>query len=281
MAAAVGFALQPEANLTEALYVVPVGMLLSVGFLFLWKTLPPLFDRFTFRIKLLALLATCISAWLLAATALEFAVTALLDAEIVPVEVIGMTFTAITLFVGLAMAILRPLPDQKAATLPPRKQYFYRSLAAALSIFCAVLLASVSSTLGGIVSTFPAIFCTTCVALTLAHGFDLSHAAVAPMMLGSLSVPVYAMAFAQIFPLLLRALDGRRVAAAAITVPLVWLLAILGVSVPVYLLLQRLKRRHANTPAPLVATATDAQITLLDGESSSSSHETIDLADSL
>jgi hypothetical protein len=91
----------------------------------------------------------------------------------------------------------------------------------------------------GIASTFPAIFLTTMVATWVAQGSGVPTGATGPMVLGSLSVGAYAALSAVLYP----------VAGLALGIPLCWMLAVLGTTVPVHLWLLR-GARHGAVPAP-------------------------------
>jgi hypothetical protein len=238
-------------DLSQALFIVPVGMAIDCTFLYIWRTLPrfALIDRLSFHKKLVTLTALCLLSWFVLATCAELSIAAVTRNRLVPIEAIGVSFFVVSTLCGVAVVVLQPLPDPKAAKPVRKRTYFFRSLAAAAAIGASVLLASLDSSLGGIFSTFPAIFVTTCVSLTLSHGgFEVSNGSTGPLILGCQSVSGYAMLFALLHPALVEALGRASPAAAtALAVPLCWLLAVLGVSLPVFLFLRFLKRRQSTT----------------------------------
>ena len=104
-----------------------------------------------------------------------------------------------------------------------------RGSAAALAIGCAVWLSSLSyAMISGLVSTFPAIFLTSMVALWLSQGQDVPQGAAGPMMLGGASVAVYAIVAMWLFPLY----------GVVIGSILTWVISVGGWTVPAYLFLQ-------------------------------------------
>ena len=66
--------------------------------------------------------------------------------------------------------------------------HFSRGLAASLAIFAGGILSQMDvGVLSGIVSTFPAIFLTTMVSVSIAQGADVSTGAIGPLILGGIS----------------------------------------------------------------------------------------------
>lgn len=239
----IGFAAQ-GADLVAAMYFVPIGMICNVLYLVLWRQLPAWCcgRRFSGRTLLWVMLAVCLAAWCVIATALELSVRALVDVGL-PVRVAGAAFLALQLAIGLFMAIARPLPDVKAKIKPSWKAYLIRGVAAGSAVLVADLLASLDASAGAVLSVFPAMFATSTFLLSWSHGVELSRGAIAPMALGSTSVPVYAAIFAEIQPLLAR--DLGVAGATALAVPITWIITVLLTSLPLFLLLRRLKRKRA------------------------------------
>ena len=251
IAAAVGFAIQgkEKVNLNQACFVVPIGISLDCIFLYLWRSIPKFspIKNLSFWRKLAALTVLCLLSWLILATIVEILLQLLSlgDNRIVRVEVLGVCFFVVSTLFGVLLAIFQPIADSKAKKTVAAKTYFYRSLAAAVAIFASVLLASIDSSVGGIVSTFPAIFVTSMVSLTISHrSFELSNSSVGPMILGCQSVSAFAMLFALIFPWLLAKLNSL-VGVTALSVLLSWFCAVVGVSLPAFLFLDKLRRRHS------------------------------------
>jgi hypothetical protein len=186
---------------------------------------------------------------------LEVSVRALVDVGL-PLRVAGVAFVLIQLSVGLYLAIFKPLPDVKAKIKPSWKVYVVRGLAAGSAVFVADLVANFEPSVGGVISTFPAMFATSTFALSWTHGVELSRGAIAPMALGSVSVGVFACLFAEIYTLI--AADIANVAGAiALALPVTWLISVSLTSLPVFLLMRRLKRARA---APIEATENDDEL---------------------
>jgi hypothetical protein len=249
--AAAAFAVQ-GANLVDALYMVPCGMVASVTFLVLWRQLPPICGRCVHepRRLLVAMLLACIVAWFLVAIVIEVTANAL--ADVVPVRAIGLLCLGTQLAIGLFLAICRPLPDRKADKKTTWRMYLARACAAGMAIFVADLLAGFSPSVGGVASTFPAIFSASMFAVSWSHGIDLSRSAIAPMALGSTSVGVYAVLFAELYPLLFDSLQSTP-GALALALPITWLIAVVTTSLPIFLLLRWLKKRQPPLEIPIEA----------------------------
>ena len=114
--------------------------------------------------------------------------------------------------------------------------YAMRGIAAGAAIFIALLLASLNSLIGGIVSVFPSIFLTTMVSLHISQPVGVVLGAAGPMMLGSTAVPVFALAYSLIFPLF----------APHIFYPVIisYLVALVFASIPIGFFLRWLNRKN-------------------------------------
>ena len=101
--------------------------------------------------------------------------------------------------------------------------------AAAIAIGIAVWLSGLSYPfISGLISTFPAIFLTSMIALWLAQGQDVPQGAAGPMMLGGASVGVFAVIAIVLFPMLGPLLGSI----------ITWLISIIGWTIPAYFYLQ-------------------------------------------
>lgn len=240
---AIGFAAQ-GADLVASMYFVPIGMICNVLYLVLWRQMPGWWcgRRFSGRTLLFVMLFVCLASWCVIATALELSVRALVDLGL-PVRLAGAAFLALQLGIGLFLAIKRPLPDVKAKIKPSWKAYLMRGVAAGSAVLVADLLASLDASAGAVLSVFPAMFATSTFLLSWSHGVELSRGAIAPMALGSTSVPVFAALFAEIQPLLAR--DVGVAGAIALSVPITWIITVLLTSLPLFVMLRRLKRKRA------------------------------------
>ena len=203
-----------------AMFAVPSGMLLNAGFLWLWRVVPPKLPSGSMSIRLLLMTCLALTAWGIGA--------------VICVQVQG-TFSPPSTLLGVAMgitALMALLGWLATRTMGPSPKghrkvgpwtLASRGIFAAAAIGCAVWLAGVSGPLAaGMASVFPAIFLTTMVAVWWAQGEAVQGGAVAPMMLGSTSVPAYAIAAAYWIP------EFGVAAGAALS----WLVAVIGVSVP-------------------------------------------------
>lgn len=258
--ASVGIALQ-GGDFATAMSAVPVGMLLDVGFLWLWRVVPPRFGR-------LPVLSTS-RAWLVSATAavtvLAWAVMALLTSAVAfpavarsgvhPVA-IGLGAWIVTAGAGAAATSCEaPSPTQcDGVAEPPQPTSLItltsRACAAAAAISASVLIARSEghATLSGVAATFPAIFLTTMVSLWLQHGASVPGSAIGPMMFGANAVSSYALLSVALFPQL--GVVGGAIAA--------WALAVALWSVPVGAFLFR--RQQRDDDARRAATVLDDRV---------------------
>ncbi|MDA7741009.1 hypothetical protein N8930_04480, partial [Euryarchaeota archaeon] len=178
-----------EDQLMESMAVVPLGMLLNALFLAVWVVLP---SKMSTQRPLVATTVASLVVWACAGVLLLLVIDQMLAA--------GMSNWAVG---GLGLVLLIALAirfnwEPKAA--PKGSQHVRwpilvgRGSAAAIAIGCAVWLAGQGQPLlAGLAAVFPAIFLTSMVALWLAQGETVPQGAAGPMMLGGVSVAVYAL----------------------------------------------------------------------------------------
>ena len=111
-----------------------------------------------------------------------------------------------------------------------------RGAISGIAVFVAVLLGSLSPVMGGLMSLFPAVFGTTMISVWINSGSAVSLGAVEPLILGSVSVAVYAICLAFLLPGLAISLSSTMPQGAIITIATIisYLVAIFGYSVPSY-----------------------------------------------
>jgi hypothetical protein len=114
-------------------------------------------------------------------------------------EASSRTLPATATATGDAAPVPPPPPvSQPSPSRTPWAVLACRGVMACASVSVAVLLTTVNDILAGLASTFPAVFLTVMVSLWLSHGAAVNAGAVGPMVLGSLAVSAYSMAFAGI-----------------------------------------------------------------------------------
>lgn len=221
-----------EESFADAMFVTPAGMILNAGFLFLWRLVPPRLPAWPLRVRLAAMTAMSLSAWLLGAVVLV-SISTHLRALHVPMVYVGLGVTALLLVIGV-LACLRDMPAPKGHRRVGLPVLVARGALAALAIGTTVGIAAIGGALAaGIASVFPAIFLTTMVSLWLAQGEAVPAGAVGPMMLGSSSVATYALIASQSLPAF-GPVTGTLVA---------WALAAGSVTLPATLWLSRRRTR--------------------------------------
>ena len=205
----------------ESMGMVPIGMLLNAGFLWIWRALPPRLPEWSLGIRLGAMIAASLGAWLVAAATTTTLANRLVDEGISP-WTLGGSGLLVGLVVG-GLAVMGQTPAPRGRNPVPWTALLVRGGLAACAIAVSVGLAqSGVPVLAGTASVFPAIFLTTMAGLWLAQGEAVPAGAVGPMMLGATSVSVYALLVAAAFPVM------GPVAGTA----LAWLAAVVGVTVP-------------------------------------------------
>lgn len=211
----------------QAMYGTPPAMFLSALFLASWKYLPPRLPAWppAWRLGIVITLSLC--AWCLGASML----------------VLGLSRSGASALLAVAATVAIPavglwaMRHGEGASARPRRipatVLLARGAGAALAIFCAVWIARMGGGLAaGVAAVFPAIFLTTMVALSLAHGDAVTAGAVGPMMVGSTSVAVFALTASLALPVL-GPWRGT---------PLAWCVATLGAQVPLFFLARRVAR---------------------------------------
>lgn len=183
-----------------AMAIVPIGLILNAGFLFLWRVVPPLVPEWKFGVRLTSITIVSLSVWGLFAGLSIQGFNFLTTAGIAPLT-IGWLALVVGLVIGFgATTQHRPAPrgQNRVSVLT----LLMRGVAAAASIGVAVWLAGLGNPLAsGIMSIFPAIFTTSMVALWLAQGEAVPAGAIGPMMFGSQSVSLFALLVAICYPM--------------------------------------------------------------------------------
>jgi len=179
---------------------------------------------------------------------------------------IGTCAAIALLLLSILGACYHPLRSAKGSNKVSAITYFARSLVAAVSVGLGVLVSKWSPVLAGIFACFPSIFLTTMVSLWISQGESVPTSAVGPMMLGSASVYIYAIFFALAFPYFV----ARWALAWAVifTSISMWLLAVIGISLPVYF---GLRWRQSCTSATPTDITTDEEVLNLKSASDSQS----------
>ena len=164
-----------------AMGIVPIGLILNAGFLYLWRGVPPLISQWKFGLSIQVF-------------------NILTNAGMAPLT-IGCLALVIGLVVGFA-ATTQHRPTPRGQNKVSFLTLLMRGVAAAASIGIAVWLAGLGNPLAsGIMSIFPAIFTTSMVALWLAQGEAVPAGAIGPMMFGAQSVSLFALIVAICYPM--------------------------------------------------------------------------------
>ena len=221
--AAIGmYSMSSGSEFDRAMSVVPLGMLVNALFLLVWMKVPTRFGTGLVTTMILSLLV-----WAMVGT------VGLFGADLVQDN--GLSELSFGLLLLLILVLLGIWSTWTTVHAPKGKHrvrplvLIARGSAAALAIGCAVWLSSLSyAMISGLVSTFPAIFLTSMVALWLSQGQDVPQGAAGPMMLGGASVAVYAIVAMWLFPLY----------GVVIGSILTWVISVGGWTVPAYFFLQ-------------------------------------------
>ena len=220
-----------EDDLMLSMAVVPLGMLLNALFLGAWLVLPRWFSNASHPLLLTSIGALAL--WgVLGVTVWLFMNNTVVGTLLTEQELAA---AGLILLVIIAVAFnWRPQPTPKGSEAVSKTVLFSRGMMAAVAIGIAVWLAGLGfPLLAGLASVFPAIFLTSMVALWLAQGPTVPQGAAGPMMLGGVSVAIYA-------NLAMWSLPTYGMVLGSI---IAWFGSVLGWSVPAFIVLKKVHKR--------------------------------------
>ena len=236
--AALGIHAQSSAGaFQETISVVPLGILLNALFLWMWQLCPPRLPKLRPPLRLALMIGISLGAWLLAAAGALSAMRHSAACGVSP-ALWGGVSTLLLAALGL-FATRRPVFSGGTARRVARPVLAARGAFAAAAVVAGVSLANAGLPLvSGIATVFPAIWLTTMVSLWLSHGERVQISAAGPMILGSLSIAV----FAQI------ARFSMPTYGPIVGCGIAWIVAVATVSVPAARLLRkRVEREKIHT----------------------------------
>ena len=234
-----------QVDIVTILYMSAVGLFGDALFLWLWRILPPTpFVRGVGGRVAQAALMTAITLgfWIAFAVAMIFAIQPLL-AHGVPSRAIGAFFWGLNVLLGLYTILFCYTPPLAGTHKAPFIAYASRFLLGAVCIGAAVSISSINIVAGGVGSMFPNTFLVSMLTLCLSHGHALPHSAIGPLILGSVSSPVFAAVMAELLPIMQTA-SHSHVGGIAVSALVAEIVAILGISLPVYCIVGWRKRKH-------------------------------------
>ena len=216
-------------ELSASLSVVPIGMLINAIFLYVWRSLPPrLSTQHSLYARLLSMSGASLLVWAVCAFVFVTAMQNVNDSQVLWVGIVGLL-----VLIGFGIWACKdgiPAPKGKRPVKP--LVLLSRGLLAGVAVGFSAWIAGLGyPILAGMASVFPAIFLTTMVSIWLSQGEAVQAGAVGPMMLGSSSVAVYSLLCIATFPIF-----GLWLGVIA-----AWVAAILLVSVPAWMWLERMK----------------------------------------
>ena len=216
------YSISGEAEFAQSMSIVPLGMMVNAIFLLVWIHAPHRFGLSLVGTTILSLIV-----WTLIGS-LGLLVSSELQASGVDALTYAVSGLGLLILLGVWTTwTSRPAPKGSRSVRP--SVLVLRGSAAATAIGIAVWFSSLSYPfVSGLVSTFPAIFLTSMIALWLAQGQDVPQGAAGPMMLGGASVGVYAVVAIVLFPMLGPVLGSI----------ITWLISIIAWTIPAYIYLQ-------------------------------------------
>lgn len=111
-----------------------------------------------------------------------------------------------------------------------------RGLASGISIFTSIMLSQINGEIGGVATSFPAVFGTAMISVWVSSGNAVSLGAAEPLFLGAISISIFGLISAFLMPLFVDAIGvGGGITC---SVFLSWLICVIFVSYPVHLWIQ-------------------------------------------
>lgn len=153
-------------------------------------------SQWSFAAKLAALISSVLSLWFAGAAFIVLVLERGL--QIRPI-VLGTSFIVIHLIFGILVLLLSHANAPKGANKPSVLTLIIRGLAATSSIFIGSIVARTHPSLGGFVSCFPVIYLTTMIGVWVTQGEKVAAGAAGPMVLGGLSVSLYAYGYGLLY----------------------------------------------------------------------------------
>jgi len=216
------YSISGETEFAQSMSIVPLGMMVNAIFLLVWIHAPQKFGLSLIGTTILSLIV-----WTLVSS-LGLIVSSELHSSGFDSLTYAMSGLGLLIILGIwATWTARPAPKGHRSVRPT--VLVLRGSAAAIAIGIAVWLSGLSYPfISGLISTFPAIFLTSMIALWLAQGQDVPQGAAGPMMLGGASVGVFAVIAIVLFPMFGPVLGSI----------ITWLISIIGWTIPAYFYLQ-------------------------------------------
>lgn len=246
-------------DLRAAMFAVAPAMLNNAAFLGTWLFLPrKLPVAWSKGRKVAALVGASLIVWFLGACTIVLLNRNKEERSIDNVVLSGYVCMALQAAIGLA-ACFTPLPAPKGANKVGLATLAARGAAAAAAVFVSVLVSAVDDFAAGVASCFPAIFMTSMVSLWIAQGSGVPSGAIGPLILGSVSVPFYAIVFSLMVtrpgehdgsdpaPATEGWSDDRHAVYPPLAALVTWALSVVCVCIPVALFLRW--RRQQSPPA--------------------------------
>ena len=227
--AAIGIWLATNQNINEfhkAMGIVPLGLILNAGFLWLWRVIPEYIPEYNLGFRLTIIASLSLFIWFIAATITILFSNKILNSNYNPL-ILGLVGQIIGILIGL-LACLKPINAPKGQHEVSAFVLLTRGLAAGFAIGVAVQLAEIGNPLAsGIASIFPAIFTTSMIALWISQGKSVPAGAIGPMMLGAMSVSSCALFYGILFPLI-----GQTFWGLVCATVLGWVLSVILITIP-------------------------------------------------
>jgi len=190
-------------------------------------------QHWSFGAKLATLITSVLSFWFVGALAIVGGLERGLQVR--PL-ILGVTFLILHALFGVAVLLLSPASAPKGSNKVSPLILAIRGSCAMMTIFIGSIIARSEPSAGGFISCFPAIYMTTMISVWVSQGDKVASGATGPMVLGGLSVSIFAVAYGVLIPTF-----GWQS-----TAIMAYLIAVIGWSLPLAFFL---RWRNSKTPA--------------------------------
>eukprot|EP00002_Diphylleia_rotans_P004686 TRINITY_DN13589_c0_g1_i1.p1 TRINITY_DN13589_c0_g1~~TRINITY_DN13589_c0_g1_i1.p1 ORF type:complete len:308 (-),score=62.26 TRINITY_DN13589_c0_g1_i1:132-1055(-) len=202
--ASIGIALvaDTDQDFQQSMLSIPCTMLINASYLYLWRVVPErLPESYSRNKQLIYTFLITLAYWCTIACIILALLSQLIQpAGITYVWIFSCCCYACKLSLGCFVVTFRSIPSPAGKNKVSFLVLMSRGIVTGTMTTVGVIVSHENQFAGGIVSTFPAIFATTMVALWMAQGQSVQHGAVGPMMVASSSVSFYAILISALKP---------------------------------------------------------------------------------
>jgi hypothetical protein len=242
---------ESQSHFEETLFCVPLGILLNIVLLLIWRNIPM---RVLFKIqhktlRMTLMVVGSILAWTIMAVIMRFIIVGLEKLK-VSIHYPALVAFAIQVFVAMFVTVFGDRYTAKGEGKVKWKLYVMAALLGFITGVALVFLSDADDTSGGLLLSFPIILIVSLSSLTSTYAETLPITATTAMIGGSVSTSLYAIIFAESLPLFDRLFQPPETAltfkpaSVVIATIVCWFSCLIVISLPLLFILRCLARRE-------------------------------------